>query len=155
LRYPLRTKRGRLALISCITDNWVQQKDKPSGDQGTWSDMWHVSAVALLPGKQLGKHLVVWDCDPNLPNPTTGKTISQCRAKEVLCGVQRSLWEEIRKRTSKNCQLWYNIDTSFGGKNKCLQSAATVITNWASIADEPLNSPRNPRVKRCVSISAL
>ncbi|OAA63443.1 hypothetical protein SPI_03606 [Niveomyces insectorum RCEF 264] len=35
LRHPLRTKRGRLALISCPTDNWVQQKDKPSGDQGT------------------------------------------------------------------------------------------------------------------------
>lgn len=77
--------------------------------------------------KSRGIDLLIYD---NEPQRTTGEP----RIKDVLWGLQKSLWELARKAWSP-VTVWYSTDASQSGRDNCLPSTMRQVRAWAGRGD--------------------
>jgi hypothetical protein len=109
---------------------------------------WHVFAIAIIKGKTNGKHILIWDCDPIETNESS-------RWRSVLFGKQRSFIEYlIQKRHMGSASIWYSIDTTLKGRDRCLSYTLKKISDWAQLEDLPYQGPGDTRFINCVKLRA-
>ncbi|KAI1389248.1 uncharacterized protein F4822DRAFT_194333 [Hypoxylon trugodes] len=111
---------------------------------------WHVFALAIINDtatKRKGKRILVWDCDP-----VKQASVRQ-RWRNILWGKQRSFIQYLRdKRHMKKAEIWYNIDASGSGKDKCLLLSQRKVWEWATLGDISYQGADDPRFQHCVRL---
>ncbi|KAF4996981.1 hypothetical protein FGRMN_4169 [Fusarium graminum] len=149
---PKNGKKCWILFASVDRINWVATGD-------AWKkEPWHCFAMALIqdPAPKGGKHLVVFDPDPSPitePVMEDGKAVSkERRITAILRGQQRNIYSWIKNNKSKNLRVWYSVDQSFGGKDKCLLYSLTKVQEWARIADQPWQGEEDPRARNCIQL---
>jgi hypothetical protein len=106
-------KKVWIGLFSTPTANWIQD---PEWD----SRPWHVWGAAVLhPESGQGKYIIIWDCDPKEPFNIDG---TMKRHKSFLLTPQYKLIQWLRRtRGVKVLGVFYHVDQSRSGQDRCLQ----------------------------------
>ncbi|KAI8177600.1 hypothetical protein K4K51_005297 [Colletotrichum sp. SAR 10_75] len=116
-----------IGFFSVPERNWV-------GSGNEWDKfVWHCFAAMVVLDETKGKHLFIYD------NDTKYGTTTDLRVKTMLWGLQKSLWEELKKR-SGTVTVWYSTDTRHRGTNKCLQHALGQAQKWSLEPDRKLST---------------
>jgi hypothetical protein len=146
-------KKAWLALFSTPASNWVRNNLRSAWKDEPWH-CWAVAVVAPNAGKGwgAGKHIVVWDCDPDQKireGVVGGSTTATARD---LKSTQRSFIEWVRSNKARGARLWYNIDASGSGQDRCLELAMDRLVKWVEVGDIAFQGPEDPRVRGCIHI---
>jgi hypothetical protein len=147
-------KKTWLALFSTPASNWVR-----NNRHSAWQDEpWHCWAIAVVAPsaaehRGAGKHVVVWDCDPDdkiLEGVVGRGTTASARDMK---STQRAFVEWVRANKARNVQLWYNTDNSASGQDRCLELAMGRLDEWAAVGDREFQGADDVRIRGCVKIN--
>jgi hypothetical protein len=86
-----------------------------------------------------GKHLIIWDCEPSTTHDEEGRLRQQ---KNIMFGFQKDLVAYARAHCSLS-GVWYNVDSSKSGEDKCLVHTLEWIQEMVSFGDLPFKGPIN------------
>lgn len=135
--------RGQRNVWIGLVASW--SKEWPTQPAKNWQEGWHAWVFALVknPQRGQGKHLMIWDCDAELPGVGFGAK----RPQEQLLGLQTVLYRRARDLDNIDGRLWLGTTPGQGGKNRCLRYSADWLRTlalgqdsgsaWQEIPDDP------------------
>ena len=140
-------KQGRKVWLGCFTTT-TENTVCPDWDELIWH-VWGAAVIETTEGQ--GKHLIIWDCDPSATHDEEGQLIRQ---KDIMFGFQKDLVAYARAHCSLS-EVWYNVDSSKSGEDKCLVRTLEWIQEMVSFGDLPFKGKSDLRVQNCVLLSRL
>ena len=141
------SKRYWIALLSAPYTGEADDQQK-----GSWvgrqqdTIAYHCSTIAIVKA-QRGYYLMVWDPDPNLK---AGKV--KARIKDVLRGLQYSLYKQLRKKSRNNIRVWYRIREDKNDENQSLQHAIGLLHQLIQIGNQDWVGDDDKRVEGCIEL---
>ena len=139
-------KQGKRVWLGCFTTT-TENTVRPDWDKLVW----HVWGVAVIRTEGRGKHLIIWDCDPQA---TYNKDGELRRRKDIMFGFQKDLITYAKTHCSLS-GVWYNVDCSKSGEDKCLAHTLEWIQEMALMGDLPFGGENDLRVQNCVLLSRV
>lgn len=155
---PKYSKSTWIGLFSTWTSSYIGDRD--------WDKRpWHVwGAAAIKSQKGRGKYLIIWDCDPRSPYNEEGEEHHTKRPQDFMLGTQVKLLNFLqrcnngRKARAQINAVFYNIDTSLSGQDKCLEHTMRWVVRMTEFGDSPFKgfdhngNSLDPRTQECLQI---
>jgi hypothetical protein len=140
-------KQGRRVWLGCFTTT-TENTVRPDWDELVWH-VWGAAVIGAAEGR--GKHLIIWDCDPRA---TYDEDRQLRRRRDIMFGFQKDLAAYAKAHCSLS-GVWYNVDSSKSGEDKCLAHTLEWIQEMVAAGDLPFEGENDPRVRNCVLLSRL
>lgn len=131
-------------MVVTYTANWIN-------DSAGAMTYWHCYAFAVIADRKKGKHLIIWDCDP-----VEGGG-DKLHVRRLRFG-QRDLIQWIRKNKLKTrglLRVWYNVDISRSGYDRCVSFTCSKIQEWVTMGDTLFLGDKDPRIEGCIQITSF
>ncbi|KAH7199114.1 uncharacterized protein B0J16DRAFT_315388 [Fusarium flagelliforme] len=153
-----------LAFISCPYTGGTEDasniedtgEKKYDNSKGSWvgnpdwdKTPWHCSAAVVVrpPKPEKGYNLII--CDPD-PNPVAMQ--AKPRIKDVLRGLQQSLYKELDEKSKNNVRVWYRIEEDRNHEGHCLRHTMELLKQFVEIGGGEWEGDDDPRVEGCVQL---
>ncbi|EJT68958.1 hypothetical protein GGTG_13464 [Gaeumannomyces tritici R3-111a-1] len=89
--------------------------------------------------------VIIWDCDPRLYwDPKTGAQRQLQNGDRCSYILQRNLYSIVRG-FAKTAELFYSVDTSRSGQDRCLFYALKRLDEWYQLKNQEFQGESDPR----------